>query len=443
MYRAFLALRWLFTRRINLLGVLAVTVGVWALVVVVSIFSGYLGVVAKHLQSSTADMTAVWLPDDARFDELDAIIRRDPNVAAAAPRIVWQGLVHPFGTNVSAAAPPVGMAELGAPTPYVSVIGVDFARERDVTGLADWIGKIEDPGLRVADVADPFKAGGEHPGLLVGRKRMTDDACRRGDRAKITTGRLVRDRRQEKLDFETATYVVAGAYESDFSAFEGLNVFVDIGALRGQIHGAGPSWCNEIAIRLHDPNQAEATAARLERMLNVDRSATQRPIAVRTWAEANGPQIANIEHQRSLLKLVLFVIMVVAAFQVYATMSMTVAEKQHDIGILTALGASRGGVLTLFLTSGIAIAVVGAVSGVVLGCLTAIELDPFNELLKSTLGVDLFPDRVYNLRHVPHDLDPLWISQVAGSAILIGAVVSAVPAWRASRHDPAVSLRND
>jgi lipoprotein-releasing system permease protein len=447
MYRWYLALRWLVTRPINLLGVLAITVGVWALIVVVSIFSGYLTEIGKHLQSSTADATVVRLPDDASFASYAAILARDANVAELAPRIVWQGLVHPLGTQTATAPKPAGMAELGAPTPFVSILGIDFAKEQRVSGIADWVRGIADPALRVADAAQPLAPIGEFPAVLLGRQRLADSGAPRGERVKLTLGRLVHGRDGEALDFHDPEFAVAGAFESNFAAFDGFNVFVDIAALREQLRVDGAripaDWCNEIAIRLVDPSRADETVERLRNLLESNRPPHGPSLLVRTWADANQAQISNVSHQRGLLKLVLLVIMVVAAFQVYATMSMTVAEKQHDIGILTALGARRGGVLVLFLTTGVSIALVGAALGVGLGCFTAMQLDDFNTLMRASFGVDLFPVRVYNLKRVPYELDPVWIGQVAGTAIALGALVTAIPAWRAARHDPAVSLRND
>ena len=70
MYRPFLALRYLLTRPINLLGVFGVTLGVWALIVVVSIFSGFLDVVGEHVRSASADISVLYLPQSAGLSEL-------------------------------------------------------------------------------------------------------------------------------------------------------------------------------------------------------------------------------------------------------------------------------------------------------------------------------------------------------------------------------------
>ncbi|MDA0374342.1 MAG: ABC transporter permease [Planctomycetota bacterium] len=445
MYRYFLALRYLLARPINLLGVVGIMLGVWALIVVVSIFSGFLKEVARHLQSSTADMTAINLPEGVPFDEIRAIVEADPNVAACSPRIVWQGLVHPFGDQVGRAAPPAGMSELGAATPFVSVLGIDPDLERGVTRFRDWLDVLDDPTLRVADLDAPLAMRDGLPGLVLSRQRMAEDGVVAGDRAKLTVGRMRREGGREELDFRPLACTVAGAYETSYAGFDGMNVFVHIDTMRGFLDGdARSESANEVAIRLHDTAEAANTAARLQRALAegvAGRGASW--IRVRTWAEANAGRIGNVEHQRSLMKLVLFVIMVVAAFLMYATLSMMVTEKTHDIGILTAMGASPRGVMAVFTGCGVAIAVVGAGLGVAFGCLSSIYLDSLNKFLTANFGIDLFPVRIYHLRHVPYDLDPVWISQVAGSALVVGALVAAIPAWRAARYDPLDSLRNE
>jgi lipoprotein-releasing system permease protein len=162
---------------------------------------------------------------------------------------------------------------------------------------------------------------------------------------------------------------------------------------------------------------------------------------VETWTYRNRAILLGVDHQRGLLKIVLIVILVVAAFLMFATLSMMVTEKTSDIGILTALGGTPWSVMQVFLLCGLCITVAGLLLGVGMGCLSAVYLDDFNRLMRAWFDVDLFPTRVYNLDRVPHDLDPLWIAQVCGMALGVGAMVSALPAFRAARADPLASLR--
>jgi lipoprotein-releasing system permease protein len=133
--------------------------------------------------------------------------------------------------------------------------------------------------------------------------------------------------------------------------------------------------------------------------------------------------------------------MVTAAFLMLATLSMMVTEKISDIGILTAMGGTPSGVTLVFLACGLTITLVGVVAGVAAGAVTSIYLEEIRQAIRWAFGIDLFPLDVYNLDRVPCLIDPLWLLQVAGMAFATGFVVSAIPALRAARHDPLVSLR--
>ena len=98
--------------------------------------------------------------------------------------------------------------------------------------------------------------------------------------------------------------------------------------------------------------------------------------------------------------------------------------------------------MQVFLTSGFAISLVGTALGVGTGCLTSIYLNDFNEFMKWAFDLDLFPSDIYNLPGVPYDLDPSWIGIVVGSSLVLGLIVSALPAERAMANDPLECLRD-
>ena len=95
MYRLFLAIRYLLTRPVNLLGVGGITISVWALVVVVSLFSGFLQVIEKHVQSASSDIVVSGLPRWSEWHALREQLLDDPNVASLAPRLTHYGLLLP------------------------------------------------------------------------------------------------------------------------------------------------------------------------------------------------------------------------------------------------------------------------------------------------------------------------------------------------------------
>lgn len=451
MYRYFLALRYLLSRPINVLGMAGVMVGVWALIVVVSIFSGFLKEVAAHVKAATSDLTVLALPWPTSYASIASKIESDPNVAASAPRLLWYGLVHSLG-DTSGARPRIPTIQPpGADLPFLMLLGIDPPLERQVTGFSEWLTAVEDPELRVDDLDDPLKSAvirrpdgteSELPVVLLSERRLRDKDVKKGSVIKISSAQLHRSdgQRSQQLTFVDHEFVVAGAYATSHHAFDNLNCFMASDVLRGLMETSSvEDPVTEVIVRCVDPDDNEATAARLKRGVNPLLTVPQADAF--TWQRLNGDILGAVDHQRSLMKLVLLVIMVVAAFLMFATLSMMVTEKTHDIGILTAMGATRVGVLQVFLSCGFAIAVIGAILGVVMGCLTSFYLDPFNTWMRNAFGVDLFPTRIYNLDHVPYDLDPLWITQVAIMALVFGLVASGIPAWRAARHDPLESLR--
>lgn len=446
-FRPFLAIRYLLTRPINLLGMLGVMLGTWALIVVVSVFSGFLSVIAEHVHSACADLNITRLPSDANWPLLAAALRDDPNVDGAAPRLLHFGLLHRPGTR-PAPPPLLGRSALqGGDQPFLFVLGVDQELEQGVTGFRDWLRSTEiDPALRVADPDRPLQERDGRPAILLGLERMRAEGWKPGDVLVFTSGRNRRDgERRQSFEPLHAEFTIAGAFKTKHGGFDGNNVFVALPVLQRLLFDDGPAAVHEVAVKVKDEAQLIPTANRLERAVEraVGFGHSTRLHRVETWREKNGSFLASVEHQRGLLKIVLIVIMVVAAFLMYATLSMMVTEKTGDIGILTAMGGTPIGVMLVFLACGLMITLFGVLLGVLTGCLSAIYLEEFRQLVLwlSSGAVDLFPLKVYNLDRVPHSLDPWWIAQVAAMALVTGLIVAGLPALRAARHDPLVSLR--
>jgi lipoprotein-releasing system permease protein len=443
MYRLFLALRYLLTRPINLLGMLGIMLSVWALVVVVSLFSGFLAVIERHVQEASADISVTALPPEADWNRLRLALRDDPNVDDAAPRALHFGLLGAPGRLPPPPSLPGRSALHGGDQPFLFVYGVDAAAEHEVSGFGAWLADPDIPAaLRVADPARPFAVAGDAPGVLIGLDRMRREGYRPGDPLELTTGRL-HGQGGGEIEPITVALTVAGAFKTRHGGFDGNIVFLELPAMHALLAGDSGRQVQEIAVRVRDPEQLDETRRRLQSAVGrvLDRGDYRRYGLVQTWRERNANYLASIDHQRALLKIVLVVILVVAAFLMLATLSMMVTEKVGDIGILTAMGATPPGVTALFLCCGLAITLLGVLLGTASGVVTAVYLEEIRQFVLWAFGKDLFPLDVYNLDRVPCAIDGLWIAQVAALALATGCCASALPAWRAARHDPLVSLR--
>lgn len=444
MYRLSLAIRYLLTRPVNLLGVGGILISVWALVVVVSLFSGFLRVLEEHVRSATSDIVISDVPEWTEWFELQAALGDDPNVAAAAPRLLHYGMLNPPGTRPAPAPLPGKSALHGGDQPFLFVYGVDPELEAAATDMRLWLNSSEIPAdLRVADTASPLAPIRETPTVLIGMQRMTREGLAVGDLLRLTTARMVPGEdgrtRPAKIELDLR---VGGAFRTQHGGFDGNNVFVDIDTLRAALSPDRPQRIQEVAVRVHDQQQLGETARRLSRAVNRVTEQNDRAFGrVETWRERNEQFLANVSHQRGLMKIVLIVIMVVAAFLMLATLSMMVTEKTSDIGILTAMGGTPFGVTTVFLACGVVITVAGVGLGLMTGVLTAVYLEEIRQALLWLTGVDLFPLDVYNLQRVPCRIEPVWLLQVTAMAMVTGILASVLPALRAARHDPLISLR--
>ena len=141
--------------------------------------------------------------------------------------------------------------------------------------------------------------------------------------------------------------------------------------------------------------------------------------------------------------IMLGLIVMVAAFTVFAILMMMVTEKRRDIGILTALGATRRSILYIFLMIGMWNAVLGCAFGATLGTLGALRIDAIEQWLSRTLGIEIFDRDVYLFDHIPSVVSPMAVVLIVIGGLVATAVFSLVPAWTASRLHPIDALRDE
>ncbi|MEZ5988968.1 MAG: FtsX-like permease family protein [Planctomycetota bacterium] len=454
MYKYFLGLKYLLSRWINLLCILGVAVAVWALILFGAVFSGFVRDARELARGPTADLYAMVAEPGPSFDAVDAVLRRDPQVAATAPRMVWYGLLHTGRMRIPRTSVQENPSAL---TNFIQVLGVDPRREAEVTGFADWVRAGREATREgVSDPARPFWIPLERvrkerhnddllsvePGLLLGAERSSvfRGGAQPGDKVTLTSGRPAGD--GEVRAFK-AYFTISGVFATpEFRDVERDTCFVDIWELRAAFghpiqSPASVDVFHEVAIRAAPGAALVPLRDRLERSLR----AAGFELRVFTWEDRKRDFLDAIDQEQSLVRLILFVLMVVACFLIFATQHMMVTEKTRDIGVLSALGATRRGVMAVFLINGIAIGGVGTLLGLVTGVGSTMLLNPVDKLMGEEFGVRLFPYEIYGLQEIPWKLEPLWISAVCVATVACALAFSALPALRAARQDPVESLR--
>jgi lipoprotein-releasing system permease protein len=140
---------------------------------------------------------------------------------------------------------------------------------------------------------------------------------------------------------------------------------------------------------------------------------------------------------------ILLILIVVAAINLVATLVMIVKEKQTDIAILRTLGAAPGNVLKMFVVQGAIIGLVGTATGALLGCVLAANFLSILHFIEHTFGIQFLDPAVYSMSDLPTQIQVRDVLQVCVMTLLLAALATVYPAWRASRTLPAEALRHD
>jgi lipoprotein-releasing system permease protein len=463
-----LAWRQLVTRSVTIFGTIGVALSVWAMILVISVLSGFVGEWRVLLRGATPQLLIGDLPDGTSYDEVRALLGDDAAVASIAPRMVHQAVIRPRGSVRRRVETTSALQANAIEHDFVELVGIDPEAEARTTGFADWVrapyarsDRVYDPErplfvpaswqrAAALDVRDTKLLTGQffdREGILLGADRLDPRApLLPGQSVELFSVRLAPARND--ADRESTSRMreirrilpIAGGFTTHHGAVDQARAFLHIDVLREML-----GWdidfddpVHEVAVRLVDGADLDAEAARLAQLCR-DRFGSAR---ARTWRDINEVFLKAVEQERANIKLAMIATLPVAAFLIYATLSMLVMQKRRDIGILLAMGASPGGILATFLLGGLVIAGVGSGTGSLIGCLSALYLNDINAWT-SQYGIELFPSAIYGTRDFPVQLETSWVLQVVIGAFVVAMIAVTLPAFRASRLEPVETLAHE
>lgn len=438
MYRLFLSLRYLRRRFVNYIAVAGVCVGVAVLIVVVSVMDGFQQKVREVLRGTLSHLTLT--PDGSGpvppAEEVTALLKaKEPRVVATSPWIIHY-VVFPYERDGSTPGRKVhGYHPMQA-------IGIDWEIERTVSELRAAIVAAEDPD-------QPFenkqaKLDGKDT-ILVSRSFVNTFMGQHTKPADVVGKKidLLLPREVEDPTSATGTKFDADTRRPFISAvFDGGDQNEDLGRVyfrREFLRAAAKIEAEyaEIHVRLSGYGEADSVKERL-----TDPARGIVGFKVQTWEDVRAQYLRAVNNEKVLLLVVLSFIVLLAGFVILATLSLTVVEKTRDIGLLKALGATTGGVLSLFLRSGFLIGVLGSVLGVLLGIYVTWHVNDIKDGLEE-VGIRIFPPDIYLFREIPTVLETTSVVAIGIGASLVSFLAGLPPALRAARMDPATALRHE
>lgn len=189
-----------------------------------------------------------------------------------------------------------------------------------------------------------------------------------------------------------------------------------------------------VRLKLDDLFAAPRVARELANVIDV-------PAYVNDWTRSHANFFRAVQLEKTMMTVILFLIVAVAAFNIVSTLVMAVQEKLADIAILRTLGASPWSVMQIFVLQGAIIGVVGLIAGVVGGLLLAHNLDVVIPALESLTGATLWNKEIYYISELPSKVLVSDVVTIVSLSFTLTLLATLYPSWRASRVNPAEALR--
>ena len=248
--------------------------------------------------------------------------------------------------------------------------------------------------------------------ILIGTELATDLGVGVGDKLRITSGAGANG-----ASIASSTLTISGIFDLGNKGANLRGTFVALRTAQSLLGLTGGVSSLEVTVR--DVYAAETVARQITKATGVEAD---------SWIKTNAQFFTAVSAQTTANTAIRFFVGLSVAFGIASVLAVVVVQKSREIGILRAMGVSRGQILRLFLLQGGLLALGGAVLGSGIG---ALGLTVWQRLAKNADGTALFP----------LVLDPTLFAAALLLATLTGLVAAFAPARRAARLDPVVAIR--
>lgn len=386
-----------FARLVSVISVAGMTLGVMALIVVMSVMNGFSREITQRILSVVPHIF-VEVSSDYAF-ESDQILQQQAGVVATSRYLRTQALLS-SGSFVSGAR----------------VMGVD---SDSLAAVSPWLETV---------AAYLQQAPETRFGIVLSHSLAASLAVMPGDDLKMTLPDVVIS--PFGVFPKSKTLKVLGVFDLSINQ-SSADAFVALPTAERLVRRSFDGW----QVRGQDLWQAPALARAINEALGPF------GLQARDWTETQGSLFASIKMEKRMVAVLLFLVVVVAAFNLIATLAMSVQSRRKDIAVLGMMGLSKSQLTLVFLLHGLIMACVAIVVGCVLGVLLALKLPAIVHVLEMSLDFKVFDPSIYFISDLPSQL--MWsdVGSVVVTALLLSIGASVYPAMRAAHISPAEVLR--
>jgi lipoprotein-releasing system permease protein len=444
MLKLFLWLRYLHKKKIVVLSIAAVALSTALLIVVASLFTGFIN---AFEQSAVETIGDVVLAAPVRFAQYPLFIERLEQldvVQAATATLSAPGLLYLGEGNVRA----------------VEVWGIEPGPRAKVTGYKQSLlrqkDSPEEPSFEVADM--PETVGGfVGIGVVTEPDEKTDEYDANavdsmiGKHVVLTTGTVTEAKgadntpsfKRRVIQFAVADIVFTGVYDLDKSL-----VYLPIEELQSKLYPDDGTVADRIQIKLRTNAPTEVAIAEIRGLWQVfagdqlqwDPYLVKQTI-ITTAKQMQHQYVAELRKQMGILLLIFGVVSFSVVVLIFCIFYMIARLKQKDIAIIKSCGATSSSVAAIFLGFGGCVGITGSIVGAILGYAVTKNINIIENWIRIVFGLKLWKSSVYMFDKIPNEVDWASASQIMLFAIIAAALGTLIPALAAARTRPVQILR--
>ena len=425
-FSLFIALRYLRPKRhfvsvITVISVLCAMLGVMVLIVVISVMTGFDRTLQRailgfepHLHINNGEVMNNWREVMPKLEKI-------PGVIGVAPYVTGPVLVENSGRVNTA-----------------MIRGIDVAKEEKLIDLEKFVkGTLDMPldSVLVGEVlANDLNVdiGSELTIYAPGNMHSLLREIRREEENPNAKSKTLAELKGDIVF--PAPMKIVGLIHSGRNSVDANALLVrlenaqELYDLKGGVHG--------LAVKTTNPYDVLTTKALINRALEGEAFTT-------SWYDENRERFEAISMERHVMFIILFFIVLVAAFGIMNTLITVTVQKKREIGIMKALGARTGQIVWVFLWQGMFVGAVGTLGGLVTGMTVLHYRNPFRDWLSNRLRIEVFPRGIYEFDGIPAEIIPHDVAVICIGAFILCSLAALMPAWTAARLDPVKALREE
>jgi len=389
---------------ISLTSVIGISLGVMALIVVLSVMNGFRSELQNKILSVASDIEVIKLGGNLKnWERLKSDLKKLENISDIAPY-----------TNNQA------MLSLGKYNRGVIVRGIDPNLEP----------KVSDLNLKIKD--GEFNLNQSKYEILIGVDIARYFGLKVGDKVSLISSQA--NYSPVGMLPRLKQFRIKGIFEVGMYEYDAGLVLIHLKDAQKMFQMQ--ELVSGLRVKLKDLNQTRKTTSTLVETVNRFDN-----LVVTDWTRQHANLFAAIQMEKKVMSIILTLIIAVAAFNIVSTLVMGVTEKKSDIAILRTLGATQKSILLIFMWQGILIGIIGTFLGILAGVSVSLNIDVIVPFFEELFSVQFLSKDIYYISVLPSKLLLSDVFFIGFMSLFLSIIATIYPSFRASKIDPATALK--